>query len=160
MQIVGGITVDRRLFRDMLKAQMRGTLRMLRLLGVLVAVLALLLLWVLHPTPPITIGTMVTLPMWLLLPELQVYLSRRQFAGLTAEPWVYEVTEASVGVRTSQLRQEFDWDNFVALAHTPDLWVLRHRVSNLTLPIAKAAFAPADQAEIERLLASRGLVSA
>ena len=159
MQIVGETTVDRGLFREMFRAQMRPTFQMLRLAGALVAVLAVLL-WLLDPASVLTIMITVLAPLCLLLPEVTVELSWRRLGPLFAEPWRYEVTEASVSVATALLRQQFPWDSFVAIEHTPTLWVLRHKVPSVVLTVAKAAFAPSDQAEIERLIGSRGLVPA
>lgn len=159
MQIVGEITVDRGLFRQMFRAQMRPTFQMLRLAGVVVAVLAVLL-WLLDPGSVLTITITVLAPLCLLLPEWTVVHSWRRLGPLYAEPCRYEVTEASVSVATSLLRQQFPWDGFVAIEHTPELWVLRHKVPSVVLTVAKAAFSPADQAEIERVLTSRGLVPA
>lgn len=159
MRIVGEVMVDRRLFRDMLRAQMRGMVRGLRLGGGLVAALVALL-WLLRPGDVLTVALTAAVPLCLFLPEIVVYLSWRRFAPLAAEPAIYELTEASVSVHNSMLRQQFDWDSFVAVEDTPDMWVLRHRVSSVVLTVVKAAFSPADQAEVDRLLAAQGLVPA
>ena len=119
-----------------------------------------MLLWLLDPGSVLTITITVLAPLCLFLPEVTVELSRRRLGPLLAEPCRYEVTEASVSVTTSLLRQQFPWDSFVAIEHTPKLWVLRHKVPGVVLTLAKGTFAPGDQAEIERVLASRGLVPA
>ncbi len=86
------------------------------------------------------------------LPELLVLLGWQQVRRLRVQPWRYEVTDASVGIHTSQTSVKVDWDGISRARIRRHAWVYTVASTRRSLVVPRAAFSPDAQAEIDRFV--------
>jgi hypothetical protein len=151
--MTGELTLDFARYRRIVLATLGGRGWLLRGLGLLLMVCAVLGVVVAGPAlsyyAELGIGILVALAA-----ELLSALGWYRLAALADRPWRYEVDETVIGIRTPASEVRLNWGMVSTVTIRRDAWVLRLS-SRQRVPIPRAAFSADDQSRIDELCARR-----
>jgi hypothetical protein len=155
MHAHGEIVVTTDLFRSAIRIVGRRSFFILRLIGVLFALLGLLSLLAGGPDDLVVgiVFIVAGLAFVVILPLRALSIAVKRARPLFDEPWRYDISEESLRIANPLVTSEWRWNAIVGFDEFRDFWLARTCLRGQSVLVVKAAFPPADHQVIAALAA-------